>query len=352
MSYHYLEEIRERIKEHYALYEFLRYVKSREARVQAKLRRLVNDPQRQVDYMKEHSLLYGYGRIFPRTFDINLDQPFYFNEKLLWLKYYRYNYNPLVAICYDKYLVREYLKECGCEEYLNTLYGVWSDVDEITWDILPKEYIIKKTNGSGHHIIKRKSAPFSKEDAIKLLKQSSESERKMHIACGDLFANKNKQKYICEKLLVVPEGQSEMDDYKFYCFNGKPLFLWYIYNRKSKTEYDDTFKRIDWDNCCELIDQSDYRYHSKNIDIKRPDCFEEMLELCQKLAKPFPFVRVDLYDQGEKPVFGELTFTPEGSHVLGHVFKPDGTINIEGLTELGSLLDIEDELNAGSIREK
>lgn len=348
MNGRYLTAIKEWIKTKPVLYEPLRYVKSKEARVEAKLRRLVNDPQRQVDYMKDHSMLCGYGRIFPRTQNIDLSNPRLFNEKLLWLKYYCYNQDPLVAKCYDKYLVREYLHECGCDQYLNELYGVWDNVDDIPWEKLPEEYIIKKTNGCGHHVFKRKNEPFDVEQAIKVLKQSSRSEYLIRISCGDLFAIKNEQKYICEKLLKAPEGQKEIEDYKFYCFNGKPMFLWFIFNRnynqEGLVEYEETFKRIDWEDNCNLIDQSDYRFHSTNIDLKMPDCYLEMIDLCQKLAQPFPFVRVDLYCQEGKPVFGELTFTPEGSHMLGHVYKEDGTINMEGLTELGELLDIDDLL--------
>lgn len=334
------KSIKEWIKSHYRLYEPLLFIKSKEARVQSKLRRLNHDPQKHVDYLKEYSLMYGYGRAYPRTQVIDLREPQLFNEKLLWLKYYCYNQDPLVAKCYDKYLVREYIKERGCEEYLNTLYSVEDNVDDIPWDDLPDEFIIKKTNGSGNHVIKRKGEPFDKNQSIELLKRSSRNEYQMHIASGDLFANKSKQRYICEKLLEPPRNQSEMDDYKFYCFNGKPLFLLYIFNRKSKMEYEKTFKRIDWENDCKLIDQNDYFLNSASIDLKPPDHYLEMIDLCLKLSKPFPFVRVDLYEQEEKPVFGELTFSPAGGHVLHHAYKADGTINMECLTDMGSLLDI------------
>ena len=331
--------LNQRLKRYPRLYTFALFFRSREERVEFILRRLARWPKCQCAYLIKHSFLYGYGREYPRTLTVDLAQPRYFNEKLLWLKYYRYNKDLLVTQCYDKYLVREYVKRCDCGEILNNLYGVWDSVKEIPWDQLPDECVIKKTNGSGNHVFNRKDKPLDVKAAKLLLKFSTYRERLLHLATGDLFANANPQKYICERLLQPAPGETEVDDYKFYCFHGVPKYLLYIWNRVDKTQYSVAFKEIDAENGV-LIDRSDYRNDAVPVELQLPDCFGEMLELCKKLSAPFPFVRTDFYVESGKPVFGELTFTPAGSHMLPHVFRKDQSVNTEGLTALGEQIHL------------
>lgn len=335
-----MSDLKNRLRRHPHLYSFLLFFRSREERVEFILRRLTHWPKLHCMYLVKKSILYGYGRTYPRTLIINLDKPEFFNEKLLWLKYYRYNKDLLVIQCYDKYLVREYVKQRGCGEILNELYGVWDSVDEIPWDNLPDEFIIKKTNGSGNHVFKRKGQSFDIEAAKRLLKFSNYREHLGNITSGDLFAVANQQRYICERLLKPEKESEEVDDYKFYCFHGVPKYLLFIWDRVDKTEYNVAFKEIDLDNDGALIDRSEYRNDAQPLEIQMPGCYQEMLDCCRKLAAPFPFVRVDFYVENGRPIFGELTFTPAGSHMLPHVFKTDNSINSEGLLKLGSLIDL------------
>ena len=316
-----------------------RKIFSKEVRVQFVLRMLADNPQKQVDYLLKNSAMYGLGKKFPRTLKIDLDNPTLFNEKLLWLKYNVYNNDPLVAKCYDKYQVREYIANCGCDEILNDLYGVWKKPEEIPWNEMPDNCVIKKTCGSGSHIF-IKDGVVDIDEAIKLLKRSGKREKMLHVASGDLFANVPEQRIICEKKLDNTNGYSSISDYKFYCFNGVPHYLFYIWDRKERLNYHKAFKKIDWRNGGKLIDQSNFYLDSENVEIEVPESYEKMLEVCKKLAKPFPFVRVDLYDENGKIIFGELTFTPEGSYVLSNSYNSDGSINYECLETLGDLLII------------
>jgi len=339
-----LTRIKKWIKKHPRIYLMISFFIHKETRVQWILRRIRFFPQLHVNFLIKHSVMYGYGTLFPRAVEVDLSDPQLFNEKTLWLKYYKYNRSELVVKCYDKYTVREYVEESGCGEILNELYGVWDDVDDIPWESLPDEYIIKKTNGCGNHIFKIKGSSFDKKNAIAILKQSDFFEKIRFLSSADLFATRSKQKYICERLLKPEEGEERVADYKFFCFNGVPKYLNYIWNRSmtDKNSYRETFKEIDLQNPTVLTDRSGYILHATDESIVLPKCFDKMIQVCQKLSKPFPFVRVDLYSQGDKVVFGELTFTPEGGHMLDHVFKEDNNINLEGLEVLGSQIKLVD----------
>lgn len=338
-----LEKIKRWVRNRPRLYHWLLLLYSREERVQWKLRRLINDPQKHVDFFVENSVMCGYGTKYPRTLHINLSNPKYFNEKLLWLKYYKYNNDPIVAKCCNKYLVRQYVEEHGYGDILNTLYGVWDRPEDIPWEKLPEKYILKDSNGSGHHVRKQAGEVIDGKQTVRFLKRFNYTEKIACEASGDLFANNTKQYYICEKFLDNSAGSSSIADYKFYCFDGTPRFLLYIWDRKSQTDFKEVFKRIDWDNDCELIDQSDYFEHAMNSPLPLPKSYHRMLEIAKNLSEGFPFVRVDLYDQDGKVVFGEMTFVPAAGHVLYHVYKEDLSLNTQCLEEMGDLIKIDNK---------
>lgn len=329
---------KEWIRSHPMLHETLSFMLNKEPKIELLLKWMVRFPQVHCNFYLQHSSSAGLGSTYPRTVRVNLNNPRYFNEKLLWLKYYKYNEDPLVAKCYDKYLVREYVKECGYENILNDLYGVWHSIKEIPWDTLPEEYVLKVSNGCGRHVFKRAGESIDINTAILQLKYSVIRTKKFKVS-ADLFATRNKQLFICERLMHPNNMEEGVSDYKFYCFNGKPLYLLYIWDRKNGS-YHETFKQINPDGT--LIDRSDLRCKSEDKPIILPECYHEMLQVASKLSEPFPFVRVDLYNDHGKLIFGELTFTPAGSNVLAHVYKDDLSINAEGLEELGNLVNLEE----------
>jgi len=286
-------------------------------------------------FPKKHCLLMTKsGKSHETPFKINLDVPIYFNEKLLWLKYFVYNQSHLIEKCYDKYLVREYVKECGCEDILNELYGVWDSIDDVKWNDLPNEYIMKVTNGCSHHIIKTKSKKPDIKLFKKILKESTKNRAIKYRTSGDLFALRSPQKIICEKLIKNSNKDEGLDDWKFYCFNGEPRYLLYITDRTiagegSKASFKATFMTVGFEK-----KQTFFENSSDKIP-KKPKCYKEMLEYARKLSKDFPFVRVDFYVYNDKPIFGELTFTPAGSYVIYHVH------NKKGLLEMGNNLNLD-----------
>lgn len=234
----------------------------------------------------------------------DLENPKYFSEKMLWLKYFLYNDSPLVAQCYNKYEVRKYVESKGLKNILNELYGVWDSVDDVTWDTLPEEYVMKISNGYDNHVFKREGEPFSIKKSKETLNASKSRSKFIYVLTGDLFVKRTNQYVICERLLHSNLGFKAPEDYKFYCFNGKPKFIEFMANREGGSVYNEAFVDIN------LNDRHDLEGEAHPGTIKKPTCFDEMIDIAKILSHDFPFVRVDLYVENEKPIFGELTFTP------------------------------------------
>ncbi len=278
---------------------------------------IIKDPQKHANYdmKRQHQKL-----IRP----VNLSEPKYFNEKMLWIKYNMYNDSPLVAQCYNKYFVRQYIVKKGLGYILNTLYGVWNSTEEIQWDNLPEEYVMKSTNGYGGHVFKKKGKIFDKQAAIRTLNDSIEQFKYFHFLSGDLFVDKTKQLIICEKMIESSFGYDTPEDYKFYCFNGEPKYVEIMMDRNSSKSYKYIERFLD----INLKDRYELEGEATPGTIEKPQCYDEMVDIARTLAEDFPFVRVDLYVSHGKPIFGELTFTPYHAQTK------------ESLIELGEQLDM------------
>ncbi len=229
----------------------------------------------------------------------DLKNPKSFSEKINYLKLYDYANNPLVNQCADKYRVREYVTACGCGEYLNDLLGVYKNVEEINIDELPDSFVLKWNFGCGYNIIVSDKKAQNWDETKHWLKRWKR--QLYHLFYAELHY-KVKEKYLlCEKYIDA-NSVDGLVDYKLYCFHGEVLAILVMTRNKTKTAL---FMSPEWEF------MSDVRAKYKmGIMHKKPDCLDEMLEIARKLSKPFPFVRVDLYESNGKPVFGELTFTP------------------------------------------
>ena len=232
---------------------------------------------------------------------LNLKNPTTFNEKLLWLKLNKYNHNPLVAQCADKYRVREYVRSCGYEEILIELLGVWDDAKCISWDELPDRFVLKWNFGAGMNIICKDKHSANRE---KILKQMSRwGKKKYWLSHSEMQYKYMQKKIVCEEYL----GHFEEDvipDYKIYCFHGKPKAILVMHDR-GKEKLTAEFFDKDWQ-----VLESPSKYSPPKQQTPRPTCLARMLEAAEKLSNPFPFVRCDFYVLGDRFYFGELTFTP------------------------------------------
>lgn len=228
----------------------------------------------------------------------DLKNPKTFNEKMQW---YKLNYcadNMLVSQCADKYAVRSYITEHECGEYLNELYGAWNNVDEIPWDDLPEQFALKCSHGCAYNIICKDKRNLDIDDAKRKLKKwLKEDFSRFNL---ELHYRNMEHKIVCEKYLG-----GNMTDYKFFCFNGKVEFM-YI---SEGLDHDDTATIAFFDR-----DGHPAKFRRDDYDVNRnariPKEFEKMCHLSEKLAEPFPFVRVDWFDVDGKIYFSELTFVP------------------------------------------
>lgn len=238
-------------------------------------------------------------RMYRKSFGyaINLDNPKTFNEKLNWMKLYWHN--PLLTTCIDKYLVRDYIKENGLENHLTELYGVYDDIDDVDFSNLPEKFVLKMNNGSGCNVL---CTDKSKLDIPAIRREfKREMKRNYYYTYGEWGYKNIIPKIICESYIETDDGKPPKD-YKIFCFNGEPQYLFVASDRvEHQTKFDFYTKNWEWI-------PAKNKYPNAGDVLKRPDCLDEMFEIARILAKPFPEVRVDLYYEKGKIYFGELTF--------------------------------------------
>lgn len=239
---------------------------------------------------------------------LHLLHPKGMDEKLMWLKLHTYRDNPLITQCADKYRVREYIRDCGCEHILNELYHVWDSPAEIRWDELPDSFVIKCNHGCGYNLLCPDKAVLDKKAALKKIWKWYRSD--YWLVHAELQYRDIPKKVICEKYL-----DGDLPDYKIYCFNGVPRYTLACVGRyvpsgehsvqRKKPMF--LFFDTDW-NLCPL--NRDSENCPPEALVPKPEGYEVMLAIAQKLSQPFPYVRVDLYNHKGKIYFGELTFIP------------------------------------------
>lgn len=248
---------------------------------------------------------------------LNLKNPVDFNEKIQWLKVYYHP--PVLHKLVDKFEVREYVKKQVGPQYLNEVYALYRTVREVNFSELPEQFVLKTTHGYNNNIIVRDRNKLNKIKSKYLLHKWML--RNQYYNGGQEWAYKNvPHRIIAEKYL--PEIDNEgFSDIKFYCFNGVPEFIEITWKIDSEPYW--SYFDTDW-NSLNLKRRTKPKYRKS---IKRPERLEEMLEVATKLAGNFPFVRVDLYDVGDRILFGELTFYPADARFP---FEPEECNKIYG----------------------
>ena len=233
--------------------------------------------------------------------ELDLNNPQTFSQKQQW---YKLNAkNPLMQQAADKYAVREYIKACGYEELLNDLLGVYDDPDDIDFDALPERFVMKAAHGSGFNIIVKDKSQLNIPQTNKMLR----SWLKQNISWSgrEWVYKEMPRRIVIEKYLEDDSGG--LKDFKFFCFNGKPSIMQLEVGRYTANNTRN-FYDMEWN----LLPFGKELPHNPDIDIPKPVRFEQMKQIATDLCKPFQFVRVDLYEVGEKVYFGELTFFPAG----------------------------------------
>lgn len=252
---------------------------------------------------------------------LNLVNPTSFNEKLQWLKLY--DHNPMYTIFADKYAVREYIKNKVGEQYLIPLLGHWNNVENIDFEALPDQFVLKCNHDSGGVVICRDKSAFDVEEAKKKLRDHMEQN---HYYLSREWAYKDiKRCIICEEYLIDKES-NDLRDYKIFCFNGVPKLIQVDFDRFN--DHKRNLYTTNW----EFLDVTIKCPNDPNKIIPKPEKLSEMLDVASKLSKGYPELRVDLYLVNGKIYFGELTVYHGGGI---EKFTPDSFGD-----ELGDQIDL------------
>lgn len=255
--------------------------------------------------------------------ELDLENPQTYNEKLQWLKLN--NRHPKYTMMADKYRVRQYIAETLGEEYLIPLLGVWDRAEDIDFDKLPEQFVLKCNHNSGLGMcICRDKRELDVEKARSGLARGLKQDYYLR---GREWPYKNiPRKIIAEQFMVDPAQPNGINDYKFMCFNGEPKCVFVCRNRSAGLNI--TVFDMDW----ERLHFGRRSHPAETCEICKPVNFERMIEFARRLSKNTAFLRVDFYEVEGKIYFGELTFFPASGLEL---FEPE-----EWDLRLGQWLDI------------
>lgn len=236
---------------------------------------------------------------------LNLKKPERFTEKIQWYKiHYR---NPVMHQCVNKYEVREYVRAKGLESILIPLYAHYDSIEQVEWEKLPEQFVIKtQTGGGGLDVV---VCPDKSKLNITEVQKKLQCEKQKSNYGGREWAYYGLEPgIVVEELLVNREKpESGVEDYKIYCFSGKPKYIHVDmdrYTQHKRNFYDTKWNRLELES----------EYPNYQGEIQKPQGLEEMLKVAEILSSDFPFVRVDLYNIDGKIYFGELTFYPSSGY--------------------------------------
>lgn len=230
---------------------------------------------------------------------LHLREPETFNEKIQWLKLY--DRNPLYTTMVDKFEVKKYVADRIGEEYIIPTLGIWERFEDINFERLPEQFVLKCTHDSGGLVICTDKNKFDQKKSKEKIEKSLKCN---YYWSGREWPYKNvKPRIIAEKYMLDMKS-GELPDYKWFCFNGKPRIMFITTKRNDESVetkcdfFDMDFKHLDITN----------GRPSGGENIEKPATFEKMKMLAEKLSKGIPQVRIDFYEVNGNVYFGEITF--------------------------------------------
>lgn len=245
------------------------------------------------DYLK----CFWYSRM---GYELDLKNPKTYNEKIQWLKLY--DRNPQYIMMADKYAVKDYVSDTIGAEYIIPTLGVWEHFDDIDFERLPEQFVLKCTHDSGSVIICKDKAIFEKSAA----REKLENRLKInYFYPGREWVYKDIRPRIIAEKYMEDESGYELKDYKFFCFDGEPKLIQVDFDRF--TNHHRNLYTTDW----EYIDAVLLYPSNPGRNILRPERLDDMLMLSQKLSQCIPHVRIDFYNINRQIYFGEMTFYHE-----------------------------------------
>lgn len=246
-----------------------------------------------------------YKHVFGKKMD--WDNPQSFNEKLQWLKVY--NRDPQYTKLVDKYEVKKYITKVLDRKYVIPTLGAWNTFEEIDFDALPNQFVLKCTHDSGGLVVCKDKANLDIDAAKKKINQSLQNN---YYYSGREWPYKNvKPRIIAEQYMA-----DDLRDYKLFCFNNVPRMTLVCSERFTK----DGLKEDFYDEAWNHLDVQRPEHGNAILPIERPKQYELMKKLASKLSEKMPFARIDFYEINEKVYFGEITFYPASGF---EGFKPE-----------------------------
>ena len=257
---------------------------------------------------------------------LNLQDPQTFNEKLQWLKLY--DRRPEYTTMVDKYEAKKYVAERIGKQYIIPTLGVWDRFDDIDFEQLPDQFVLKTTHDSGSVIICRDKASFGKNKARKKLERSL---KQNYYPQGREWPYKDVKPRIIAEQYLVDESGYELKDYKLMCFDGEVRCSFVCSNRYSKTGLCVNFYDRNWEPM-----PFERKYPRSADETAMPENYIQMVKFAEMLSENMTFLRVDFYEANHQLYFGELTLYPgsgmeefrpeEWDYKLGEYIKlPDST---------------------------
>lgn len=230
---------------------------------------------------------------------LNLSNPKSFNQKIQWLKLHDRNphYNTLV----DKADVKQWVADKIGVKYVIPTYGVWTSFEEIDFIGLPNSFVMKCTHSSGGVLLCKEKGDINLDEwRRKLTHQLSKN---LYYAGREWVYKDIIPRIIAEE--YIGDKNQQINDYKLMCFNGKVRCTFVCSERNTSDGLKVTFFDNDWN-----IMPFERHYPKSEKRIDKPQHFDEMIMIAEKLSENIPFVRVDLYEVNDRVYFGEMTFYP------------------------------------------
>lgn len=234
---------------------------------------------------------------------LNLKNPQTFNEKIQWLKLY--GRRPIDTVLSDKFAVKEFISKTIGSEYVIPILGVWDRFDDIEFDSLPNQFVLKCTHDSGGIIVCKDKRKLDKQTAKKKLEKSLKTDYYIY---SREKAYKDIPRRIIAEEYKEDTNTKELRDYKFFCFNGEPKLLFVASDRQTAGEetkfdfFDMDYNHLPFTN----------GHPNAVVPPQKPIKFDEMKLLAGKLSYGIPHVRIDFYEVNGHVYFGEMTFSHWG----------------------------------------
>lgn len=237
---------------------------------------------------------------------LDLKHPTTFNEKLQWLKIF--DHNPNHSLMVDKIKAKTMIKHMIGEDFIVPILGVWNNASQIDFNELPDKFVLKCNHDQGSVVLVHDKKTINRAEIVKFLNR--------HLKINNYFKTREyPYKNIERKVFAEQYLGDNIRDYKFYCFNGTPCFLYVgqglTIDHSLKIDYFD----MNWK------PMPFYRTDYERLGmVEKPVHFEEMIEIATILSKDVPFVRVDLFEADNQVYFSEYSLCPASGFMP---FVPD-----------------------------